>query len=156
MAEYTIRYHEFNSYKELSDSIQNLVLQARKVAQKAYAPYSKFKVGAAVEMEDGTIVLGSNQENIAYPSGLCAERTALFYAGSIHPEKIIKRIVVVAEGDLIDVSAFVSPCGSCRQVMVESAKRQNQPFEVFLASQNDRIVHFENIYDLLPFNFGEK
>lgn len=155
MSELIINYQDHTNLNTLDNSLKNLVAQARAVALRSYAPYSKFHVGAAVEMTDGTIVLGSNQENIAYPSGLCAERTALFYAGANYPDHVIKRIVIVAKGDLVDENAIISPCGSCRQVMVESATRQKQPYEVYLISQNDRTVHIPNVFQLLPFYFGE-
>ncbi len=155
MKDIRFEYDDQPDYKTFSDDIQQLVAKARESAQNAYAPYSNFKVGAVLEMKDGTIVLGNNQENIAYPSGLCAERTALFYAGAVYPNKVIKRLVIVAEGDLVEKDAIISPCGSCRQVMVESATRQNTPFEVYLISQNDRIVYIPNVYSLLPLYFGE-
>ena len=118
-----IEYQEFESWKELSDSEQSLVLKAYESCDKAYAPYSKFKVGASVLLEDGTVVLGNNQENIAYPSGLCAERVALFYAGANHPDVQIETLVIVAKGDLIDDEACLSPCGSCRQVIINICLR---------------------------------
>lgn len=154
MSELKINYQDLSTYTTQDNVLQDLVSKARTIAKNAYAPYSKFHVGAAIEMTDGTIVLGSNQENIAYPSGLCAERTALFYAGANYPNHVIKRLVIVAKGDLVSEDAIISPCGSCRQVMVESAKRQNEPFEVYLISQNDRTIYIPNVYDLLPFYFG--
>ena len=105
-------------------------------------------------MEDKSIILGSNQENIAYPSGLCAERVALFYAGAIYPNLKVKKICVVAKGDLIPKENWVSPCGSCRQVMAESQNRQKEPIEIILVSQNNRVLVFHSVTDLLPFVFN--
>src|SRR5690606_20805716 len=94
-----IDYQEFESWSELTSAEQDLVKKAYQICDKAYAPYSKFNVGAALLLEDGTEVLGNNQENIAYPSGLCAERVALYYAGANYPNVQIKTLVVVATGD---------------------------------------------------------
>ena len=152
----TFNYQDNPSYDIYDSTIHDLVQKARDVAENAYAPYSKFYVGAAIEMTDGTVVVGSNQENIAYPSGLCAERTALFHAGAVHPNKIIKRIVIVANGDLIGVNDIIAPCGSCRQVMVESATRQATAYEVYLVSMNNRTIFIPDVYTLLPFYFGKK
>ncbi len=156
MEKHVIQYNRMDSIDQVPENIQLLIEKAREIAKHAYSPYSKFSVGAALQLEDQTIVLGSNQENIAYPSGLCAERTALFFAGANYPSKKIERIVVVGSGDLIQPEDLVSPCGSCRQVMVESAQRQNETFEVYLVSQDGHVAHFKDVYDLLPFNFGKR
>jgi cytidine deaminase len=150
----TISYKEFDNWKELSADDIELVEKAFDVSKDAYAPYSKFYVGASLRMEDKSIILGSNQENIAYPSGLCAERVALFYAGAIYPNLKVKKICVVAKGDLIPKENWVSPCGSCRQVMAESQNRQKQPIEIILVSQNNRVLVFHSVTDLLPFVFN--
>jgi cytidine deaminase len=150
----TISYKEFDNWKELSADDIELVEKAFDVSKDAYAPYSKFYVGASLRMEDKSIILGSNQENIAYPSGLCAERVALFYAGAIYPNLKVKKICVVAKGDLIPKENWVSPCGSCRQVMAESQNRQKEPIEIILVSQNNRVLVFHSVTDLLPFVFN--
>ena len=150
----TISYKEFDNWKELSADDIELVEKAFDVSKDAYAPYSKFYVGASLRMEDKSIILGSNQENIAYPSGLCAERVALFYAGAIYPNLKVKKICVVAKGDLIPKENWVSPCGSCRQVMAESQNRQKDPIEIILVSQNNRVLVFHSVTDLLPFVFN--
>ena len=110
------------SNNELSREDATLIAEAVKVAQDAYAPYSQFKVGAAVLLENGIIVTGSNQENAAYPSGLCAERTALFYAGAQYPDVPVLALAVVAFNNIGQVEQ-ISPCGSCRQVLVETSTR---------------------------------
>ena len=150
----TISFKEFDNWNELSSDDIELVEKAFDVSKDAYAPYSKFYVGASLRMEDQTIVLGSNQENIAYPSGLCAERVALFYAGAIHPTLKVKKICVVARGELIPKENWVTPCGSCRQVMAESQNRQKEPIEIILVSQNNRVLIFHSVSDLLPFIFA--
>jgi cytidine deaminase len=149
-----IEYQDFTNYRLLPDEDQLLVDQAYAVLEGAYAPYSKFKVGAVALLENGEIVKGSNQENIAYPSGLCAERVALFYAGANFPDVAVKTICIVAKGDLIPVDKLLSPCGSCRQVMLESEMRQNKPYRVIIVSQNDRTIVFFAAKDLVPFAFG--
>jgi cytidine deaminase len=151
-----IKYSEFSSWKELSDKELKMVDLAYSICEKAYAPYSKFQVGASILLSNGEIVSGNNQENIAYPSGLCAERVALFYAGANFPNHSIQTIVVVAKGDLLPIDKILSPCGSCRQVMLESETRQNNvPIRVILVSQNERTIVFDSVYDLLPLAFGE-
>lgn len=154
MKELVIRYEEFDSLNELSTEIQLLVKKAYEVAENAYAPYSNFQVGAAVLLDDSTIVLGSNQENAAYPSGMCAERTALFYAGANFPTKKIKKIVIVSKGIFSTVDDVLSPCGSCRQVLIESEKRQGDAIEVILVNQNNKTIQFSSAQNLLPFAFG--
>ena len=102
-----------------------------------------------------TLLTGSNQENIAYPSGLCAERVALFYAGSNFPSEQIETLCVVAKGELLDVEKLLSPCGSCRQVMIETEMRQQKNMRVILVSQNKKTIIFDSASDLLPFAFGK-
>lgn len=150
----TINYQEFSSYQDLGAGIQELVQEAYAIADQAYAPYSEFHVGAVVEFADGTKITGNNQENIAYPSGLCAERVALFYAGAQFPGEVIKRLVIVAKGDLVAKDACLSPCGSCRQVIAESERRQGDAIEIYLVSQSGRTFVFSSIQDLLIFPFG--
>lgn len=150
-----LEYEEYEHFSMLNESDQLLMSKANDVADKAYAPYSQFKVGASVLLENGEIILGSNQENIAYPSGLCAERVALFYAGANYSGVKINTICIVAKGDLIPKDHLLSPCGSCRQVMSESEMRQNQSFRVILVSQNNRVLVFNSALDLLPFAFGK-
>ena len=149
-----VEYEDFEDYTQLSALEQTLIEKAYQISSDAYAPYSEFKVGAAVLLENGEIVLGSNQENIAYPSGLCAERVALFYAGANYPKEAIKLLVIVAKGDLLPFEKILSPCGSCRQVLVESESRQTNPFQVILVSQNKQTIRFSSAKDLLPFAFG--
>lgn len=140
---------------ELTTQELALLDEARRATYRSYAPYSHFSVGAAVELANGTLVSGSNQENAAYPSGLCAERTAVFYAGSQYPDQPIRRLCIAARdtnGDFLPRP--ISPCGACRQVMLEAEQRAGQPIEVMLyGTEEILIVH--SIRDLLPIGFDE-
>ncbi len=153
---HTISYRVFENEAELSEVDISLFKSAKSAMAKAYAPYSKFSVGAAALLEDGTVVLGSNQENIAYPSGLCAERTALFAAGSNYPGKKVIKLAIVANGDLLPKTTVLSPCGACRQVMAETTIRQRVPFEIMLLNPDGTVMIFDGIQDLLPFVFGHE
>ena len=152
--EAVIGYDQFADWKELNDSDQSLIESAREVMKNAYAPYSKFSVGAAALLSNGSVIKGSNQENIAYPSGLCAERVALFYAGANFPNEAVETLAIVAEGDLVPMETILSPCGGCRQVMVETESRQEKAYRVILVSQNKQVVIFQSAKDLLPLAFG--
>ena len=143
---------EFNDISELSPNHQKLLEAAREVSQNAYAPYSRFHVGAAVELDNGVIITGSNQENAAFPSGLCAERVALFYANSKYPENAVKTIAVTAYNNGQPFSGSVAPCGSCRQVMAETESRYNHDMGVILDGKKN-IVMVENARSLLPLTF---
>ncbi|MDO5035799.1 MAG: cytidine deaminase [Porphyromonas sp.] len=138
---------------ELVREDQELISEALKIAKEAYAPYSKFHVGAAARLASGHIVSGSNQENAAYPSGLCAERTALFYAGAHHPNDPVEALAVVAvkggEGTQVRLAA---PCGACRQVFLETADRHKHPFRVLLAGPEETTI-VKDCRDMLPINF---
>lgn len=149
-----INYRQLNHWQDLSDEDQMLVKAAIEIRQKAYAPYSKFSVGAALLLSNGGVIKGSNQENIAYPSGLCAERVALFYAGANHPNEEVVTLCIVAEGDLVSKETILSPCGGCRQVMIETEFRQKKKYRVILVSQNDTTLIFNSASDLLPLAFG--
>lgn len=151
---HTITYEIFADWKELNAADQELIALANEAMEQAYAPYSEFHVGAALRLLDGTLVKGNNQENIAYPSGLCAERVALFYAGANYPDTPITTLAIVAKGALLDVDACLSPCGSCRQVMAQSEFRQEGDLRVLLVSQSGKTYIFERATDLLVFPFG--
>ena len=138
---------------ELSDIERELEQRAVSAATRAYAPYSHFLVGAAVLLANGEIVTGSNQENAAYPSGTCAERTALFWAAAEWPEVAVEKLVVVAINEAGRVP-FISPCGSCRQVIMETATRFH-PFPILLCGEEE-IVVLEDCRMLLPFGFDSK
>jgi cytidine deaminase len=151
---FEFNYQLLDSWKSLEEEERYLVSKAYEAMNRAYAPYSKFKVGASIQLSDGTVILGNNQENIAYPSGLCAERVALFYAGANFPNEAVETIVIVAKGDLMPDKQLLSPCGSCRQVMLETENRQQKPMKVILINQDDRTMIIESVQHLLPFGFG--
>jgi len=148
-------YELHSTWENLAESDLQLVELAYEAMDLAYAPYSQFKVGAAVRLSNGLTLKGNNQENIAYPSGLCAERVALFYAGATYPEDAILKICIVAEGDLMPEGALLSPCGSCRQVLLESEARQNNPIEVLLVQRSGEILVLDTVQNLLPFGFSK-
>jgi cytidine deaminase len=151
--QFTFSYRSFPSIQDLPEQEQALVSAANTALRRAYAPYSKFQVGASILLKSGLIIEGNNQENIAYPSGLCAERVALFYAGANHPNDPILKICIVAQGDLTSNDSYVSPCGPCRQVMLESESRQTQPIEVLLVQKSGTILLLDTVQNLLPFGF---
>ena len=150
--EIKIAYHEFDSIDELEAKDRELAQAAVEATAQAYDPYSKFNVGAAVLFEDGVIVKGANQENAAYPSGLCAERTALFYASASRPDKAMVAIAIAAgqDGQLCDMPA--TPCGACRQVMAQYQLKSGLPMRVLLVGAH-KIWRFEKVDDLLPLIF---
>ena len=152
--EYSFKFKLYPNWESLQTVDKSVVNKAFEAMEKAYAPYSKFKVGAALLLEDGQIIQGNNQENIAYPSGLCAERVALFHAGAQFPGISVDLICIVAKGDLMPISQLLSPCGACRQVMLESENRQNKPIRIILVNQDNRTMCIDSVQNLLPFGFG--
>jgi cytidine deaminase len=148
-----IDFKTVESVGQLEPHHQKLVLKAREAAWKAYAPYSKFYVGAAVELDNGEIVLGSNKENASFPAGICAERNALNYVSDHFPDQKIVRIAVTANPQEFTLSEPVSPCGVCRQVMAEYERVQKQPFEILLTAQEGEVLILNSAVDLLPFHF---
>ena len=150
--EIRIAYTEYESAAHLDQSDRELVEAAIEATKGSYAPYSKFNVGAAVRLDNGNIVKGSNQENLAYPSGICAERTAMFYASAAYPENAITAIAIAASQEGIICSNPVSPCGACRQVMAEYQTKGGHPMTIYLIG-TERIWKFEKVDDLLPLIF---
>jgi cytidine deaminase len=139
--------------KELSESDAELLAKADMASKRAYAPYSEFYVGVCIRLEDGTEVLGTNQENVAYPSGLCAERVALFSAATNHPNKTVESMAITVNTTKSLVVEPLSPCGNCRQVIMEYQHKQKSPIKLILASQSDKVWIFEDAASLLPFGF---
>lgn len=148
-------FEEYESIDQLSQEDQLLVLEARKAADDAYAPYSHFHVGAAVLLDNGIVVRGNNQENAAYPSGLCAERVAFFSIGAQHPGQKIKSIAITAypEGKKTPVIP-ISPCGDCRQVMAEYEQRYQHNIRLIMEAGNGKFIVSESVKQLLPFLFS--
>lgn len=152
----TSSFLEYDSLDELPKDIQNLMDQAVEIRKKAYAPYSQFRVGAALLLDNGKIVLGSNQENAAYPSGLCAERVAIFYAGCMYPEAKILKIAITAASDTNQTKAPIPPCGSCRQSIAEYEIKQDTPIEIYFMGEIGTIYRSASLKNLLPFMFDKK
>lgn len=147
-----IDYLEYDSPKEMTPQDQELVKAANEARQGSYSPYSKFQVGAALLLENGIIVKGANQENAAYPSGLCAERTAMFAASANYPDVPFDTLAVSASDHGIQCELPASPCGSCRQVMAEYQKKYGRPLKIILVGEK-RIRKFWKVDDVLPFIF---
>lgn len=150
-----IAYCTYSSENELSVQEQTLIKAAKKAMGNAYATYSHFKVGAAVLLENGKIITGNNQENAAFPSGLCAERVALFYANAAYPDIPVKTIVVIAGQNNSVTSQPATPCGSCRQVMIESEYRFKKTISIIMVGK-DKIVSVNSVNDLLPLSFNQE
>ena len=152
----TTQFKVFESIEELPNDIQDLMTQAVEVRKNAYAPYSKFRVGVAIFLDNGKIVLGSNQENAAYPSGLCAERVAIFYAGAVYPEAKILKMAITAASDTNQTTAPIPPCGSCRQSIAEYEIKQETPIEIYFMGEIGAIYKSESLKNLQPFMFDKK
>lgn len=148
----SIQYQSYSSKEELPVRDQNLLNKAVELAENAYAPYSEFNVGAAVQLKNGEIVAGSNQENAAYPSGLCAERVAMFAASANFRDIEMESIAIYAGSDTT-AQKQISPCGSCRQVMSEYEVKQRKKIRVLLMNAGGEIWEFYSCGDLLPLAF---
>ena len=148
----SFEYEEITSIEVCEQNIQSLYKEAQKAKEKAYAPYSNFKVGAALLLENGEVFTGNNQENAAYPSGLCAERVAIFAAKSTYPDQAIKSLVIVTSAK--NVQAPISPCGSCRQVLVEYEFAQKEAFDIYLQAKDEGLIKVASANHLLPFSFN--
>jgi cytidine deaminase len=141
--------------EELTPNEQHLLQLAIEATGRSYAPYSKFCVGAAVRLDNGIELAGSNQENAAYPSGLCAERTALFYAGAQYPDVPVRMLAIAARGTDGELTEEpTGPCGACRQVIIESETRADSPIRILLYSKKYVYV-IDGIRPLMPLTFSE-
>lgn len=147
-----VRIEGYNIY-ELSEDVSLLIQRSREACKQAYAPHSEFKVGASVLLDDGQILCGSNQENAAYPSGLCAERTLLFHLGHSQPERRVLKMAISALSSKYALPDLLSPCGACLQVMSEQGLRQNSDFEIWMQGKGDLYYRASGISQLLPFRF---
>ena len=147
-----IAYREYGSLDELQAEDRELALAAIDAMKGAYAPYSNFCVGAAVRLEDGTVVTGANQENAAFPSGLCAERTAMFSAGAAYPDKAMVSIAIAGGAAGVLDSNPASPCGACRQVMAQYQTKGGKDMSIVLVGEG-KILKFNRVDDLLPLIF---
>jgi cytidine deaminase len=151
----TTQFTAYNAVNDLPNDVQNLMAQAIAVRKNAYAPYSRFRVGAAILLDNEKIVLGSNQENAAYPSGLCAERVAIFQAGAIYPNAKILKMAITAASDTNKTKTPIPPCGACRQSIAEYEIKQETPIEIYFMGELGDIYRSESLKNLLPFMFDK-
>lgn len=149
----TINYHLYE-LDELEEWQRLLIKKSVEAQSSSHSPYSKFKVGAAVLLDDDTIVIGSNQENAAYPSGLCAERVAVFSCGANYPTHKIRAIAISASAYKSDIKEPLAPCGACRQSLLEYEHKQGEKFKVLLLGVGGQVVEFCSLEDLLPIPFN--
>lgn len=149
-------FEVYNSAADLSKKEAELLSEAQKMVKSAYAPYSEFHVGAAVLLENGKIVTGNNQENAAYPSGLCAERVAIFYAGAQYPNVAIKAIAISVKSKNVVIKEPLSPCGGCRQVIAEYENKFEKPIRIIMSGEKGQIYIAKSIESLLPLMFTKK
>jgi len=151
--EIKINFEVIPNYSQLSDTEKILFDKAKNIREQAYAKYSNFTVGCALLLENGEIITGSNQENAAYPSGLCAERTTIFWTSANYPDVKIKKIFVIGGPKNAESSVPIPPCGGCRQAILEYEAKQNEVIEIYFAAPNGEIIKTKSVRDLLPFSF---
>lgn len=149
--EKTIHLYQYEDYRQLGQPIVSLIEEACRIRSASYAPYSDFPVGAAVLLANGELVGGCNQENRAFPSGLCAERVAFFSAGSLYPGVPVRAMALYSE--VSKETDFITPCGGCRQVMYEFEERQQAPIGVYTVGVDQAVWYLPGITNLLPFPF---
>lgn len=152
---FEISYELFVGIEELSLGDRELCEQAERALATSYSPYSKFRVGTAVRLNNKEVVLGSNQENVAYPSGLCAERVALFSIGATYPNAIIETMAITAHAENFKIEKPVTSCGACLQTMSEYEKKQHSPIAVLFYCLGGKVLKVKSIDSLLPFGFVE-
>ncbi len=153
--EIKVAFEEYNDINELTEADRQLCQEAIKALANSHSPYSKFRVGVAMRLQSGRLLHASNQENVAYPSGLCAERVALFNWGANHPDDPIATMAITAQTDEFKLTQPVTSCGSCLQVLAEYEKKQGKLIKVFLYCQNGPIWAIEGVENQLPFLFFE-
>jgi cytidine deaminase len=157
MKEITLQtsFSVFDAKDDLAADVRDLMDRAIEIRKKAYAPYSKFRVGAALLLDNGQIVLGSNQENAAYPSGLCAERVAVFQTGAVYPEAKILKMAISAASDTNTTSSPIPPCGACRQSIAEYEFKQAHDIEIYFMGETGKVYKSDSLKNLLPFTFDK-
>lgn len=148
-----ITIEEYDSMPDLGQADMNLMELAESSLKDAYAVYSNYRVGAALMLSNGKVITGNNQENAAYPSGLCAERVAMFYAKSQYPGESIEAIAISAKADTFTITDAVAPCGACRQVMAEYEIQQKSPIRVVMKGETGPVLAVDSIKALLPLMF---
>lgn len=147
--------HVFDNLEELPAEVASLMKKAFEARDKAYAPYSNFHVGAALLLDNGEIITGNNQENASYPSGLCAERTAIYYAGSQYPEAKVLRMAISATSKKKPTLSPIPPCGACRQAISEYEVKQEAPIEIYFMGESGKIAKSSSLANLLPLVFDK-
>jgi cytidine deaminase len=152
----TTTFTVYDSVSELPNDVFSLMEQAIEIRKMAYAPYSHFRVGVAIVLDNDKTVLGSNQENAAYPSGLCAERVAIFSAGALYPDAKITKIAISATSDHNPTVAPIPPCGACRQSISEYEIKQVQPIEIYFMGESGNVYKSDSLKNLLPLLFDNK
>lgn len=151
-----ITFEQYSGVTELSAHDQTLCKLAEQALSNSYSPYSKFRVGTAIRLATGETILGSNQENLAYPSGLCAERVALFTIGTTYPDAVIESMAITAQTDAFEILKPITSCGGCLQVMAEFERKQNAPIEVIFYCLGREVLKVSSVKSLLPFSFVEE
>ncbi|MCK5781764.1 MAG: cytidine deaminase [Flavobacteriales bacterium] len=151
--EFSAEYIEYDDKMDLSSSDKELMSLAIEARNRSYSPYSKFSVGAAVLLDNGKIVTGNNQENAAYPSGMCAERVAIWTASAMYPNVKVVKLALSGMSRLKLVNTPVSPCGACRQVLSEYESKQESEIEIFFTGEEGKVIKTNSVKDLLPFSF---
>lgn len=151
---HSIYYKIYDCVEELPTDLKNLMEKAQKAKKNAYMPYSNFAVGASVLLDNGEIVSGNNQENVAFPSGICAERVAAYYAMAKYPDAKIVKIAITGSDINTPKTNPVTPCGACRQAILEYETSKKQNIQVACMGENGKIIVVDSIKDLLPFSFN--
>lgn len=145
----------YESIDELPKDIASLMSNAIDARKKAYAPYSKFNVGAAIHLDNGEIITGNNQENASYPSGLCAERTAIYYAGAQYPDAKVLKMTITASSQNKPTDSPIPPCGACRQTIAEYEIKQDSPIEIYFMGETGKVIKSNSLVNLLPLIFDK-
>ena len=146
-------FTKYDTEADLPEDVKQLMLRARSARLKAYAPYSSFLVGVALLLDNGEIVTGTNQENASYPSGLCAERTAIYYVGSEYPEAVIQKMCIIAGSKNRITDSPIPPCGACRQAISEYEIKQKASIEIYFMGEQGPIMKSDSLKNLLPLIF---
>lgn len=151
--EFQFHYTEYKDLSDTPENIQILMAKAQEAREDAYAPYSKFMVGAALRCSKGEVYLGNNQENAAYPSGLCAERVAIFHAAATNPNAVFTDLAICVKSPLKKLDFPTAPCGACRQSLVEYETKQAENIRIYFMGETGSVIQVDSIKDLLPFLF---
>ena len=147
-------YQVYDNLEEMEAEDIQLMHKAQDIRENAYAPYSQFMVGAAILLENGEVVTGSNQENAAYPSGLCAERNAIYQAGALYPNQKILAIAITVKSQRKKVIIPAAPCGACRQAIAEYEFKQQTPIKIMFMAEIGKVVKVKSLVDILPLAFN--